>query len=350
MKEYKNPICIRHNHLSCPLPLTLESYWVCEAECLHCPGRKLNEIWGKEQRVTNPQQVKQKLINALKNSQPRSSVAKALSKKKTLWIGRKADPYQPLEAKKHITRKLIEILNIMKWSFIVCSRYTEYMKSDTYLFKEGKSTLLVEITPGGESDWSLFEHERTTPVEDRLKAAARWNKAGIHVGIRGEPFIPGYHTFKQFRIMLRRLKSHGLYSYNTYNLHLNEHNARCLNNAGLDIEKIWHHNQDALWRPIQQKLCEIADKENIILGCPDWVNIPAGWQCKTNTCCGVNITRPFTFNTHTWRRLLLRGKKYKRVWKQTWEGIGTTEDQLKAKTIIYGGINKNQYTMRDAGL
>jgi DNA repair photolyase len=349
MKQYKNPICIRHAHLSCPLPLTLESYWACEADCHHCPGRKLNEVWGKEQRVANPVHVEQKLYNALKNNNPQSALARALATKKTLWLGRKADPYQPLETKKHITKALIQILNKLQWSFIVCSRYTEHMLSDTKLFLQGKSTLLIEITPGGESDRELFERNRTTPIKNRLKAAAQWNKKDIHVGIRGEPFIPGYHTTKQFRDILKQIKSYGLHSYNTYNLHLNEYNARRLSGIGLDIEKIWRYNQDRLWQPIQRKLCSIADEENIILGCPDFVNVPVGWRCKANTCCGVNITKSFTFNTHMWRRLLLKGKSPKAVLKNTWENIGTEKDYEQGKAIIYG-TSKDMYSMKDAGL
>ena len=349
MKEYKNPICIRHDHLNCPLPIALESYWNCTANCHHCPSRKLNKIWGMEQRTANPQNVKRKLINALNNTHPHSSVACALSKKKTIFLGRKSDPYQPLETKKHITRRIIKILNKLNWSYIICSRYTENMQADEELFIQGKTTLLIEITPGGENDWSLFERERTTSVEDRLNMAAKWSKANISVGIGGEPFIPGYHTTKQFRNMLRRLKSHGLQSYSTYNLHLNAHNAKRLVEIGLDMEKVWEHNQDKLWRPIQRKLCIIADEEGITLGCPDFVNVPKGWCSTTNTCCGVSVPKPFHFNTHFWRRLLQKNKTPKQVLKKTWEGIGTKSDYQQAKTIIYG-TSKDIYTMKDAEL
>lgn len=349
MKEYKNPFCIRHAHLSCPLPLALESYWACEADCHHCPGRKLNEIWGAEQRVTNPANVERKLRHALSAKNPQSPLARALSMRKTLWLGRKTDPYQPLERKEHVTRAIIRTLNALDWSFVVCSRYTMNMERDESLFANGKATLLVEVTPGGESDWELFERKRTTPVGDRLQAAARWRKSGISVGIRGEPFIPGYHTTKQFRDMLRRLKSHGLRSYNTYNLHLNEYNARRLASIGLDIEKIWRCNQDHLWRPVQQELCRIADEEGIVLGCPDFVNIPAGWRSRTNTCCGVTVPRPFRFNTHSWRGLLQQKIHPSEVLQRTWEGIGTEADRKEGRAIIEGK-STDRYTMKDAEL
>ena len=347
MKEYKNPFCIRHAHLSCPLPLALESYWNCEANCHHCPGRKLNDIWGKEQRITNPARVKKKLVNALNNKKPHSSLAVALSKKKTLWLGRKTDPYQTIETEKHITRAIISILNELDWSHVVCSRYTDNMLADEKLFMQKQTTLLIEITPGGEKDWELFERKRTTPVEDRLLAVSRWIKLGIPVGVRGEPFIPGYHTFKQFRTMLRRLKKYKIKSYNTYNMHINSHNIKRLHKIGLDIEKIWSYNQDNRWSSIQKKLCIIADDENMVLGCPDFVNVPAGWKSTTNTCCGVDVPNPFRFNTHHWKRLLQKGYTRKKILKKTYEGI--SKDEELANKIIYGN-ECDYYTMKDAGL
>ena len=349
MKEYKNPFCIRHAHTACPLPLTIESYWACEADCHHCCGRKLNEIWGKEQRVTDPEKVRRKLNNALKNNHPRSSLAIALSMKKTIWLGRKADPYQPLEKETSTTGAIVGTLNQLDWSYVVCSRYTENMRRDSKLFQNGLATLLIEITPGLESDWEVFERKRTSPVKHRLRSAARWQKSGIKVGIRGEPFIPSYHTPEMFRETLQRLKKHGLRSYNTYNMHLNEYNARRLIDLGLDVEKIWDHNQDRLWKPIQRKLCQIAEEEGIILGCPDFVNVPKGWKSKTNTCCGVSVPNPFRFNTHWWKRLLQNGKSPKTVFEKTWEGIGTDKEKKIAKRIIEG-TDTERYTMKDAEL
>ena len=350
-KEYKSPFCIRGAHLNCPLPLALESYWACEADCYHCLGRKLNQIWGTEQRVTNPEHVARKLQNSQKTNDPKSPMAMALKKKKTIWIGRKSDPYQPIENELGVTRKIIQSLMDLDWSFVVCSKYLTNAKRDEDLFDKGRSlmTFLIEITPGAESDWTIFERERTTPIPTRLKLAQRWMKRGIPIGIRGEPFIPGYHTPKEFRDMLKRLRSYGLKSYNTYNLHLNDYTAKRLYNIGLDIERIWEHNQDRLWKPIQQELCKIAEEEGIVLGCPDFVNVPPNWRARTNTCCGVSVPNSFQFNTHCWRRRLQHGADRKKLLDNTWEGIGTEEDQKKAHTILFDK-SKDQYTMRDAGL
>lgn len=347
MKEYKNPFCIRHDYFYCPLPLTLESYWACEADCFHCPGRKLNAIWGQEQRVSDYRKIKRKLINSLNNKQPSSDMAVALSLKKTFFIGRKADPYQPIETKEHVTRNIIKTLNKLDWSHIICSRYTDNMLADEDLFAELKTHLLIEITPGGENDRVVFERERTPEIEERLRTIKSWIKKGFNVGVRGEPFIPGFHTPKQFREMLKRLKAVGVKSYNTYNLHLNDHVAKRLHSIKLDLVKIWEMNQDINWKPIQRQLCEIADEENMILGCPDFVNTGKDWIEKTNTCCGIDVPNPFRFNTHHWKRLRQKGKSNKKIFKKTWENIG---DKEGGKAIIEGRGDNKIFTLKDVGI
>jgi hypothetical protein len=226
------------------------------------------------------------------------------------------------------------------------SRYVHNAIRDEDLFDAARFAFLVEITPGAESDWELFERRRTTPVEKRLRIAGRWAARGYNIGVRGEPFIPGYHTTDQFRDMLKRLRSHGLTSYNTYNLHMNELTLQRMNDAGLDIERIWKHNQDQRWRPIQQKLCQIAEEEKITLGCPDFVNVPSGWESSTNTCCGVSVPNPLSFNTHQWRTEYLDGSTPEEILDNTWEGIGTEEDRETAWAILSGRSNEF-YTMKD---
>jgi hypothetical protein len=275
-----------------------------------------------------------------------------LRRKKAIWIGRKTDPYQPIENELRVTRGSIEVLVDLSWSFLVCSKYISNAERDTDLFlKSGRGlfVFLIEMTPGMEQDWEIFERKRTTPVGKRLRVGQKWLRMGLKIGIRGEPFIPGYHTPGQFRDALKRIKSYGFRSYNTYNLHMNDYTVKRLFGIGLDIEKIWEHNQDRLWRPIQRELCQIADEENVALGCPDFVNVPREWKSRANTCCGLNVRGAFTFNTHHWRRLLQEGVGRDEVIPQTWEGIGT-EGDLKSAELIMHGKSKDYYTMEDAGL
>ena len=150
---------------------------------------------------------------------------------------------------------------------------------------------------------------------------------------------------------MKNIKSYGLNSYNTYNLHINEYTIKRLHNIGLDIEKIWTLNQDKHWSETQKKLCRIADDVGVTLGCPDFVNVPINWMSTTNTCCGINVSNALTFNTHNWRNLvLLQRKKPRNALYQTWEEIGSNEDIKQATKIVLGKPSKDYYTFKDAGI
>jgi hypothetical protein len=103
-----------------------------------------------------------------------------------------------------------------------------------------------------------------------------------------------------------------------------------LNSIGIDIEKIWYHNQDEQWREILQKLLDLSKKYDIKLGCPDFVNTGKDWIEPANTCCGVDVQNPCTFNTHTWKKLIQKGIPWSEaILKSTWDGVGDFETGRK---------------------
>lgn len=349
MKTYKKAISIRGDMLYCPLCLSIDSYWAC-VDCLHCYMRRLNRTWGEEQRVADPDLIRKQLENGLKNPNPKTSLAHALKLKKTIRVGNKTDPYQNIELKENITHEILKTLIDLDWSFVIQTRFTLNSMLDEVLFEEAHKkkllTIMPIISPGGDSDWDILEKGQTTAVSARLISIQHWLLRGFNIGVNGEPFIPGYHTEKQFEDICKRLKAIGVKSYNTYNLHMNDLVAKNLHSIGLDIEKIWTMNQDKYWKPLQARLCEIADKVGIRLGCPDFVNTPPSYTQKSNTCCGVSVPNPSKFNTHFWKKMIQKGKTSKEIVKSTWEGIGDLEE---GKKIIQGKGNKF-YTMKDAGL
>lgn len=349
-KELKNAITVRGDALYCPLPLAIDSYWACEISCHHCYFRRLNRIWGQEQRVANPEQVNKKLRNGLANKNPKSYLAHALALKKTIRLGNKTDPFQPLENKLHISRDIIRVLVDLRWTFVVQTRFLDNLIENIDLLEVANDlnllTIMPIISPGAERDWEILERKRTTPIKERLEIISTLLKAGFTVGVNGEPFIPGFHTVKEFEEMIIRLKEVGIKSYNTYNLHLNDHVAKRFCEIGLDLDKIWRMNQNSGWKKIQRKLCKIATKHDMILGCPDFVNTGTKWIEQTNTCCGIDVPNPSRFNTHTWKRRLQMSKKPNRILKTTYEGVG---DKALAKKIMKGHQCDN-YTMKDAGM
>jgi DNA repair photolyase len=346
----KHGLTVRGDCLYCPLPISIESYWWCEPNCLHCWFRGLNHVWGKDLRPIDVPTLENKLRNGLTNSNPRSALAHALHAKKTIRIGNKADPFQPVEREHLVSTGAMRVLRKLDWTHLVQTRFTDVLNecADREIYRGTKRKLLqllIIISPGQERDWELFEQEKTPSIENRLTQISDWIKRGVNVGVNGEPFIPGFHTVDDFEDTLKRLKAAGVRSYNTYNFHFTAHVAkRIVNLPGVDIEKIWKMNQDKYWKPIQVELTKLATKHDIILGCPDFVNTGMDWVEKANTCCGIDVPEPSRFNTHHFKRLKQQGVPVSDIAADLWEGIG---DFDKGEAIVKSGKNSEFYTLGD---
>lgn len=350
MKYLKSPIGVRGDHLYCPLPVAIDSYWNCLVDCHHCYFRRLNHTWGKELRPARPSEIKKKLVNGLKNKNPKTPLANALAKKKTIRIGNKSDPLQPVEDQYKVTKRIIAIMTDLSWSFVIQTRFTErLMLYEDLLLRAGRQglvTLLPVMSPGLSKDWRLLEKRITTPPRLRLRHASYFLKKKIPVGFQGEPFIPGFHEPEDFERAVRLLREAGVRRYNTYNFHFNAFVAKRLAEIGVDIERIWFYNQDAQWKPILRRLLEIAKKYDMILGCPDFVNTGPDWYEKANTCCGIDVPNPCTYNTHYWKGYLQEGRSPEDVEGLTWDGVGNRDEGQK----IINGRGSKFYTMKDAGV
>ena len=346
-KSYQAAIGVRGDCAYCPLPLSIDSYWNCLTDCHHCVFRRLNRTWGTDLRPADPEDVKRKLFNGVRNKEPKSSLAWALYHKKTIRLGNKTDPYQDAEREFYISRKIQQALIRLKWTYVIQTRFLSNLELDEPFVWDANFHHLIQvmpvISPGAEKDWEILERQRTTPIPQRLKIIRHWIRHGIDIGVNGEPFIPGYHTPKDFQDMIRRLKGVGVKSYNTYNLHFNDYVAKRLHGIGVDIEKIWYYNQDARWKVILKELLDIAKKEDMRLGCPDFVNTGWGWKEQANTCCGLNVPNPSRFNTHHWKRKIQNGGNPDRILERTWEGIGDKEQGMR----IMNQKSKTFFTMDD---
>ncbi len=343
-------LTIRGDALYCPLSLSLDSYWNCEPGCLHCPFRRLNRTWGRDLRPIDPDELHRKLVNGVANSNPRSPLAHALAAQRTIRWGSKSDPFQDAERRHRLAGRIFSTFRELNWSYVIQTMFTGVLMDyeDAILQARDLATVQPIISPGTEKDWELLERKRTTPPGDRIEHAADLKRQGVNVGVIGEPFIPGWHTVAEFKDTLQRLKAAGIYNYNTYNLHFNDHVAkRMVNVPGVDLVKIWEMNQDARWGVIQRELCDVADALGMILGCPDFVNVRPDRLNTTNTCCGVDVPNPTRFNTHTWRNMVIAGGLTpEHIANVTYDGIGDREKGLK----ILRGESSDFYTFADAGL
>ena len=347
----KHGLTIRGDSLYCPLPLSIEPYWWCEIDCFHCYFRGLNHIWGKDLRPLSPEALEKKLIQGMKNENPKSPMAWALKQKKTIRLGNKTDPFQYIEKKLLVSTNSIHVMRKLRWEFVIQTRLLGVMEeiAEKAIEKAHKLelvTIMPIISPGMEKDWETFERKRTTSIPERIRIIQKYIKKGIPLGVQGEPFIPGFHTLQDFEDTIKRLKSIGVNRYNTYNFHFTPFVAkRIAPLPGVDIERIWEKNQDGPWKKILSRLLQIAEKYNMILGCPDFVNSGKENIQTSNTCCGIDVKNPCTFNTHHFKQALQLGKNPKEIEKECWDGVGDFEQGLN---VLYGRDSK-MYTLKEAG-
>lgn len=347
-KLLQSGLTVRGDSVYCPLAFSLDSYWNCLTDCHHCYLRHLNHTWGTDLRPLDVEKFRRDLINGLKNKNPKTPVANCISKKKTIRWGNKSDPFQHAELEYKIAPQVFRTLIRMDWSFVIQTMHTDnMMQYSDYIYQaDSLATVMPIISPGGEKDREVLERGRTNPIAERMDHLKTLIKKGINCGVNGEPFIPGYHTVEEFEDIIKWLKSAGVKSYNTYNLHLNPFVAKRLHAIGLDIEKIWRMNKDENWKPILSKLLDISRKHNFVLGCPDFVNTGKDWVESANTCCGVSVPNPCTYNSHFWKQRIQNGESPERVLLDTWDGTG---DKQQGEDIVYGKKSKF-YTLKDAGV
>ena len=256
-------------------------------------------------------------------------VAKAIRLKKTIKIGNKTDPYQRAESGLKITRKAIKLIAQAGISFIIQTRNTTLLLRDIDLFKDYKElvTIMPIVTPGLEKDWDIFERKINTNPLRRLEHIQKLKDMGFNVGVNGEPYIPGYHTLEDMENTIRIISQIGT-SYNTYNFHENDFVYKRmaeLQNPEVDIVKIWTENKDEPWGKLLPEIIKIAARYNVVLGCPDFVN-SGKYLEKSNTCCGINVPNPFTFNAVNFKRDFLNGLSEEETIDKNYEGIGDIEE------------------------
>lgn len=350
MKLLQSSLTVRGDSVYCPLALSLDSYGNCATDCWHCYLRHLNHTWGQDLKPIDLDKFRKDLVNGLKNKNPKTPLAHCLSRKKTIRWGNKSDPFQKAELQYRVAESIFRTLIELDWSFVIQTMHTDIMMEYEWCILDAKDadliTVMPVVSPGLDKDWEILERGRTNAPRQRLHHVRSLQRKGVPCGVNGEPYIPGYHTVQDFEDTLKLLKEYGVKSYNVYNFHFNPFVAKRLHAIGIDIEAIWEANQDANWKPVLQRLLDLSVKYDVLLGCPDFVNTGPTWKERANTCCGISVPNPCTFNTHVWKRRIQDGEDPTQVLLDTWDGSG---DQQQGQAIVCGK-KSSFYTLADAGV
>jgi len=166
---------------------TLNPYVGCRFGCSYCYVRRLpvafrrDAPWGEwtEAKGGDPAALKDELARARQKGPV------------TVFMSSATDPYQPMEAKARITRRLLEAMAEQPPDFLLVQTRSPLVARDADLFRRLGGRVRVSVTV--ETDLEDMRRAFTPaapPLAARFKALQRLREAGIPVQAAVSPLLP----------------------------------------------------------------------------------------------------------------------------------------------------------------
>jgi len=182
------PLRVSSKFFVCGIPINGDSYRGCPFGCEYCFAN--NRVISKNQNdeVANISQLEKTMKRIFDEKEiNNTNFLDVLIKNKITWhYGTLSDPFQPIERKYNITRRVIELSNIYDTSILFSTKSNQIDNFDvlnpnnhTFQFSISNICDRKDIEPGVPS------------IESRIKLYRELKDRGFRVGIRIQPFIPG---------------------------------------------------------------------------------------------------------------------------------------------------------------
>jgi DNA repair photolyase len=174
---------------------SLNPYQGCEHGCVYCFARNTHEYWGYGAGLD----FESKII--VKENAPQVLAKQLESQKwdpKPIMMAGNTDCYQPVEAKKLITRRLLEVLLRYKHPVSLITKNSLILRDLDLLKKLNALDLVhvnISITTLDEELRRKLE-PRTVSGKKRLEVVKQLSEAGIPVNVMLAPIIPALNDFE----------------------------------------------------------------------------------------------------------------------------------------------------------
>jgi DNA repair photolyase len=164
------------------LDYTINPYVGCEHGCTYCYARFMK-------RFTDHKEQWGRFVDVKKNAP--TLLQREIEKKKLgrVWISGVCDPYQPIERKHELTKKLLGILSKHSWPITIQTKSPLVMRDLELLRKFRDIQVVFTITTADEKIRKIFE-PNAPAVNERIKALGKLHSAGLKTCAMIAPLLP----------------------------------------------------------------------------------------------------------------------------------------------------------------
>ncbi len=189
LRDTAKTIIARNDSPDIPFDRSVNPYRGCEHGCIYCFARPTHAYLGLspgldfESRIF----VKEEAPTLL-----RAELSKPSYRCKPITLGANTDPYQPIERKLELTRRILEVLREFQHPVCIVTK-SALVQRDIDLLgamaRDHLASVAVSITTLDRSLARKLEPRAATP-ERRLETIAALAKAGIPAAVLASPMIP----------------------------------------------------------------------------------------------------------------------------------------------------------------
>jgi len=344
---------IRGDYYVCPNPLSLDTYNICEHNCVFCFNKEMEQTLLKKRAA---QGLKPLDLKNLEKQLP-----KFLDLKLPIIIGRKCEALCFSERYHRNTIKALKLLRDYEAGVVIETKGF-FLKEHFDLLSKLNAGVNVSVTPG--SDNLALKLEPGLPTySERFRVAKELKEIGLWIGIKGEPIIPGVNTnsedIDKFIDRCAELKPDhvNIGDYRIHNLKVAKERWR---KAGYDLLFIAMNKKD-YWLSVAIYLFRNLRAAGLRVTSPDWVNF---WRLNDCiSCCGFDGKFNYhKFNFQYAMKLIeQKGKvkfgdllkynvfgekaaeKFKKVWNNPGNRYFTPADAPGIKVVGYDGEGNKIY-------
>ncbi len=182
------------------LEYSMNPYQGCEHGCVYCYARNTHPYWGYSAGIDFESKI------LIKEDAPKLLARKLASPNwvaTPIMLSGNTDCYQPIEAKRKITRQILEVLERFHHPVGIITKSSLILRDMDILSRMAEKKLVSVAISINTLDESLRRHlePRTASIAKRLQTIRALSDAGIHVHAMLAPIIPGLNDHEIMQLM-----------------------------------------------------------------------------------------------------------------------------------------------------